>query len=158
MNERTDKEILELIGTWSRSLVPEQAQFIRDLAGLEPEIRPLITEHVHDYDEILPTLLMGDIARWITRVVQESEDPAARLGVFFARLEDAWGDGQNPVSDLIAVSFVENVFDEPDVVKLLGPKLSRHYRIYTGQDEARSDEKRPVPEVLKKVMKKLGRS
>jgi hypothetical protein len=158
MNDRTDKEILELIDTWSRTLVPEQAQFIRDLANLEPEIRPLIAEHVNDYDEILPTMLMGDIARWVVRSVQESADPASRFAPFFNRLEQAWGDGQNPVSDLIAVSFVENIFDEPGVVELLGPKLTRYYRIYTGQDKIRHDEMRPVPGVLKQVLKKLRRS
>ncbi|WP_406279094.1 hypothetical protein OH799_11380 [Nocardia sp. NBC_00881] len=158
MNDRTDKEILELIDAWSRSLVPEQAGFIRGLADLEPEIRPLIAEHVHDYDEILPTLLMSDIARWVTRVARDHEDPPARLAPLFARLEDAWGDGQNPVSDLIAVSFVENIFDESEVVKLLGPKLARHYRIHTGQEKVRSDEKRPIPNIVEQVLKKLGRS
>ncbi|MFE7802913.1 hypothetical protein [Nocardia sp. NPDC057440] len=158
MNDRTDKEILELIDTWSRTLVPEQAQFIRDLANLEPEIRPLIAEHVNDYDEILPTMLMGDVARWVVRIVQGSADPASRLAPFFSRLEQAWGDGQNPVSDLIAVSFVENIFDEPGVVELLGPELTRYYRIYTGQDKVRRDEMRPMPGVLKQVLKKLRRS
>ncbi|MFD0360092.1 hypothetical protein ACFQZZ_01345 [Nocardia sp. GCM10030253] len=158
MNDRTDKEILELIDTWSRTLVPEQAQFIRDLANLEPEIRPLIAEHVNDYDEILPTMLMGDVSRWVVQIVQESADPASRLAPFFNRLEQAWGDGQNPVSDLIAVSFVENIFDEPGVVELLGPELTRYYRIYTGQDKVRRDEMRPMPGVLKQVLKKLRRS
>lgn len=158
MNEQTDKEILEMLYTWTQSLVPELARFIDDLAGLEPEIRPLIAEHIRDYDEMLPTLLMGDIARWTVRIVHENEDPATRLGRFFARLEEAWGDGQNPVSDLIAVSFVENIFDEPDVVRLLGPRLARYYRIYTGQEKVRNDEQRPMPEVLKQILKKLGRS
>ncbi|MGV9725441.1 DUF7674 family protein [Nocardia beijingensis] len=157
MNEHTDKEILDLLHTWTSSLEPPLAAFIEGLADLEPEIRPLIAEHIRDYDEMLPTLLMGDIARWVISVVHDSPDPAVRLRPFFDRLEQAWGDGQNPVSDLIATSFVENVYDDPDVVTLLGPNLARYYRLYTGQEKVREQEKRPMPDVLKQILKKLGR-
>ncbi|CAM4522032.1 hypothetical protein NONI108955_42100 [Nocardia ninae] len=158
MNEQTDKEILDMLDTWTRSLVPEQARFVDELAALEPEIRPLIAEHIRDNDELLPTLLMGDIARWVAQVVQNSDDPRSRLAPFFLELERAWGDGRGPVSDLIAVSFVENVFDNPGIVELLGPNLAHYYRVYTGQEKARDDERRPVPSIVKQIRKKLGRS
>ncbi|WP_460700757.1 DUF7674 family protein [Nocardia thraciensis] len=137
--------------------MPELSAFIEQLAGIEPEIRPIIAEHIRDNNEMLPTILMGDIARWVVGVVRDSDDPQQRLAAFFTKLEDGWGDGQNAVSDLLAVSFVENVFDEPDVVKLLGPKLTHYYRVYTGQEKVRQDDIRPMPEVVKKVLKKLGR-
>ncbi|WP_280454365.1 DUF7674 family protein [Nocardia brasiliensis] len=158
MNERTDEEILEMLDTWTRSLVPEQARFIDELAALEPEIQPLIVEHIRDNDELLPTMLMGDIARWVAQVVRDSNDPRSRLAPFFAELEQAWGDGQGPVPDLIAVSFVENVFDNPGIVNLLGPNLSRYYRFYTGREKPRGDKRRPVPDIVKQIRKKLGRS
>ncbi|WP_330230290.1 hypothetical protein OHA40_30595 [Nocardia sp. NBC_00508] len=157
MTEQTGEQILDLLHTWTRSLVPDLAAFIEGLADLEPEIRPLIAEHIRDYDEMLPTLFMGDIARWVISVTHDSPDPATRLQPFFDRLEQGWGDGQNPVSDLIATSFVENVYDDPDVVTLLGPNLARYYRLYTRQDKIREDEKRPMPEVMKQILKKLGR-
>ncbi|MCM6774489.1 hypothetical protein NDR87_13875 [Nocardia sp. CDC159] len=160
MSEGTDKtqqEILEMLETWTRSLVPEQARFINDLADLEPEIRPIIAEHIEDNHEMLPTILMADIARWVTDVAHNSADPAGRLKPLLDTMENAWGDGQNTVADLIATGFVENIFDEPDVVRLLGPHLTRSYRIYTGQDTIREDEKRPMPEVMKAILKKLGR-
>ncbi|MFI5776012.1 hypothetical protein [Nocardia sp. NPDC051570] len=145
-----------MIGTWSRSLVPDQARFIHGLADLEPEIGPIIAEHIEDNHEMLPTVLMADIARWATHLAQTSDDPQGRLRPFFARLEDAWGDGQNTVADLIATGFLENIFDEPEVVGLLGPKLARANRVYTGQEPIREDEKRPVPEIMKQIRKKLG--
>lgn len=157
MNEQTDKEIMDMLDTWTRSLVPEQARFIDELAALEPEIQPLIAEHIRDNDELLPTLLMGDVARWVAQVVQESDEPRARLAPFFGKLEQAWGDGAGPVPDLIAVSFVENVFDNPGVVELLGPNLSHYYRVYTGREKGRTDRRRAVPEVMKQIRKKLGR-
>ncbi|KIA61106.1 DUF7674 family protein [Nocardia vulneris] len=156
MDERTDNEILDMLYTWTKSLVPESARFIEGLADLEPEIRPLIAEHVRYYDEMLPTVLMGDVSRWVEQIVRDSEDPRSRLAPFIARLEEAWGDGQNPVADLIAVSFVENIYDNPDVVKLLGPKLARYYRVYTGQEKPRNDQRRPVPEIVHQIRKKLG--
>jgi hypothetical protein len=155
--DSVDKEILGMLGAWTRSLVPELAQFIRQLEALEPDLGAIVAEHVNYYEEMLPTLLMGDIARWVTDVVRESGDPATRLRAFFDCLEDAWGDGQNNVSDLIATGFVENIYDVPEVVRLLGPRLTRYYRIYTGQDTVRDDEKRPMPEVMKQILKKLGR-
>ncbi|WP_040786026.1 DUF7674 family protein [Nocardia pneumoniae] len=157
MTEQTSEEILDLIHTWTRSLVPALAAFVDGLADPEPEIRPLIAEHIRDYDEMLPTLLMGDIARWVCSVAHDTPDPAARLQPFFDRLEHEWGDGQNPVSDLIATSFVENVYDDPAVVTLLGPKLARYYRAYTGQEKVREQEKRPMPDVMKQILDKLGR-
>ncbi|MBY8860655.1 hypothetical protein K7711_29575 [Nocardia sp. CA2R105] len=158
MSEDSDNEILEMLHTWTRSLTPELAAFIEGLGTLEPDIRPLIAEHIHDYDEMLPSLLMADIARWTSRTAHESVDPAARLGPLLTRLEQAWGDGQNAVSDLIATSFVENVYDQPQVVRLLGPKLTRYYRIYTGQAHAVASEKRPIPKVVKQIARKLRRS
>ncbi|MFF3569010.1 DUF7674 family protein [Nocardia jiangxiensis] len=158
MSEDSDNEILEMLHTWTRSLSPELAAFIRGLGTLEPDIRPLIAEHIHDYDEILPSLLMADIARWTSRTARENADPAVRLDPLLTRLEQAWGDGQNAVSDLIATSFVENVYDQPEVVRLLGPKLTRYYRIYTGQAHADASEKRPIPKVVKQIARKLRRS
>ncbi|WP_067894375.1 DUF7674 family protein [Nocardia vaccinii] len=158
MSEDSDNEILEMLHTWTRSLTPELAAFIEGLGTLEPDIRPLIAEHIHDYDEMLPSLLMADIARWTSRTAQESVDPAARLDPLLARLEHAWGDGQNAVSDLIATSFVENVYVQPQVVRLLGPKLTRYYRIHTGQAHADVSEKRPIPEVVRQITRKLRRS
>ncbi|MBO0852405.1 MAG: hypothetical protein J2P18_01395 [Nocardia sp.] len=158
MTDPTDDEVINMLHAWTRSLTPQLANFIQGLGTLEPEIRPLIAEHIEDYDEMLPSLLMGDIARWATRTARDSTTPATRLGPFLQRLEDNWGDGQNPVSDLIATSFVENIYDEPGVVQLLGPKLTRYQRIYTGQETVRPDEKRPMPSVMKQILDKLGRS
>lgn len=157
MTEQTGEQILDLLHTWTRSLVPALAAFIEGLADLEPEIRPLIAEHIRDYDEMLPTLLMGDIARWVCSVAHGSPDSAARLQPFFDRLEQQWGDGQNAVSDLIATSFVENVYDDPDVATLLGPNLARYHSVYTGREEVREQEKRPMPEVVKQILEKRGR-
>jgi hypothetical protein len=116
--------------TDGRAIAPEA--FLHDLGSLEPEIGLLIAEHVRYFEEMVPSLLMADIARWSTRIAHEAADPLARLARLLARFEVAWGDGHGSVSDLIATAFVENVYDRPDVVRLLGPNLMRYYLAYTG--------------------------
>jgi hypothetical protein len=110
----------------------ELEAFIQGLGILEPDIRPLIAEHIRDFDEILPSLVMGDIARWASRAAHDDPEPSDRLRPLLTRMEQAWGDGHNPVSNLIATSFVENIYDQPHVVGLLGPKLMCYYLAYTG--------------------------
>ncbi len=146
-----------MLRQWTRRLVPELSGFFDRLADLEPALRPLIAAHIRDYDELLPSLLIGDIACWAARTASDSSDSATRLGPVVARLEQEWGDGRNAVADLIAVSFVENIVGEPRLVALLGPKLSRYYRLHTGQDRVREDERRPVPPVLRDILALLGR-
>lgn len=52
-------------------------------------------------------------------------------------MEQTWGDGRNPVSDLIATSFVKNISDRPHVIRLLGPELAGYYRAYLGRARPR---------------------
>ena len=112
----------------------EPEAFLHGLGALEPEILPLIAEHLRDFDEeMLPSLLMADVARWTSHTAHAALDPSARLARLLTRMEQAWGDGHNPVANLIATSFVENIYDQPHVVRLLGPKLMHYYRAYTGE-------------------------
>lgn len=156
MSEYADNDILDLSHQWTCGLPRELGEFIQALSVVERGIRPLIAEHVHYYEEILPSLLVGDIARWVSHIAQESDDPATRLRPLLARMEQAWGDGQSPVSDLIATSFVENVYDQPEVVRLLGPKLMHYWRAYTGCDHRCVSEKRFIREVVKRIARKSG--
>ncbi|MFD3506756.1 hypothetical protein [Nocardia sp. NPDC058666] len=48
---------------WSSEQTPPQIEFIEFLARVEPEFGQIVSEHERDYGEILPTLVMGDIAR-----------------------------------------------------------------------------------------------
>lgn len=64
MNSNSDRTDLFSADTFLYLPVArELAAFFQELAILEPEIEPLITEHVRYFDEMLPSLLMGDIAR-----------------------------------------------------------------------------------------------
>jgi hypothetical protein len=155
----TQREILDMADTWARgSVLPHQDRLIRDLAQLEPELQPIVADHVAYFQEMLPTLVMGDIARWAETVAANSDDPAERLKPVMDKLDQAWGDGNGPVAELIAVGFVENTFDNPTLVQLMGPNLSRYQRLYTGHEkEAESATKsQQTPEIMKQIRRKLG--
>ncbi|TDP42816.1 DUF7674 family protein [Nocardia ignorata] len=157
MTEENDK-ILEQIQEWARALAPEQARFISELARFHPDIQQLVVQHYADFDELLPTLLMGDVSRWITEAVASNRLTPEQLNAFFAYLESEWGDGQNPVSDLLAVSFVENIYDEPAVVAFLGPRLDRYRRQYVGLEAVQPSDVRPAPPALLNLLKRFRRS
>lgn len=156
-SDPTQREILHMADTWAHTVTPEQERFIRDLVELERDLRPIVIEHVDYYQEMLPTQVMGDIARWTETVAAGADDPARRLKPMMDKFEQAWGDGDGPVAELIAVSFVENVFDNPTLVHLMGPKLSGYQRLCTGQGKADTGKKhRPMPEIHQATTPKTG--
>ncbi len=92
-------------------------KIIADLIAAEPSVAPLIDEHEREYDELLPHVLFGDLARWI---VAQPANPRL-LGV----LEQHFVEGDVYVRDLLLASFVENLLGEriDHLRSHLGPRL-----------------------------------
>ncbi|MFD3591463.1 hypothetical protein ACFWU5_01955 [Nocardia sp. NPDC058640] len=157
--ESKDDEIYSDAAAWSSEQAPSQIKFIEFLARVEPEFGQIVAEHERDYGEILPTLVMGDIARRIAAIANAGgTESNPRLSKVFDAFEQGWDDGQNPVADLIAVGFVENTYGQPLVVKLMGRNLLRYQRIYTGKEAVQARDMRPAPGFMAKFRGKLGRS
>ena len=76
--------------------------FCQTIAAQIPDLDSLLSEHVADYDEILPNVFMGDVTRYVLA------DGAYRTKVVGA-LEEALCNRGPEVEELIAVSFVENL-------------------------------------------------
>ena len=89
-----------------------------------PELSPLMAEHLTDMDgELLPYLLMADVARWAQDAAVRGDDAAARLVDWLERAFDA---AEDPEKDLIGLGFVENIPYSPEgdpLLSLLGPSL-----------------------------------
>jgi hypothetical protein len=89
-------------------------EFVTWLVSRHPEIGPLLEEHLTGYSELLPHVLFGDVTRYAAdlarRAAEEPEADAELLGL----LEDLdramlpEGDDDDPVDNLVWVSFVEN--------------------------------------------------
>lgn len=74
-----------------------------------PELRPLLQEHLDDFDGLLPHLLLADVTRWLgARLLEKgSADPV--LASVFEFLEAHFASGGEHVSELIAVSVLETM-------------------------------------------------
>lgn len=102
-----------------------------------PELRPLLDEHIQQYDELLPHVFFGDVTRFVMdRVRAEggagNHDPVARRILGF--LEDAMASSDENVQELVSVSFLENL-DPSDpayeeLKAMLGPNLRRELENY----------------------------
>jgi hypothetical protein len=68
----------------------------------------MFDEHCEFNDELLPHVLFGDISRWALETVgtRKGQDAVARLVDI---LNNNYREEDDPVSNLIAVSFLENL-------------------------------------------------
>ena len=88
------------------------------------ELRPLLTEHLTDNEgELLPYLLMSDVARWAIREVEHNPSRVAEL---MRWLDARFAAADEVVETLIAVGFVEMLPATPagdPLLELLAPEL-----------------------------------
>ncbi|GES43104.1 hypothetical protein RsS62_23560 [Rhizobium dioscoreae] len=100
-------------------------------AGLAFTFKPLegiLSEHLRDNSgEILPHLLMADYCRLV-----EKTPESHWIKSFLAYLEENFSSQNDPLSELISVSFIEHLspgerLPNP-VVKLLGKRMRDEYR------------------------------
>ena len=91
-----------------------------------PELLPVLQDHLATFDQLLPHVLMGDITRWAVRQYRAEPTGSALINAL-AVIEEAMSASQVDVSELISVSFLENLptGDEPGarVITMLGPEL-----------------------------------
>lgn len=101
-----------------------EADFTQRLVGEAPELKPLLEEHLADQEgELLPYLLMGDIARWLHE--HSTTDPR-RVGEMLVWLDGQFAQGDFDIRNLIDVGIVEMLPAIPEgasVIDLLGPEL-----------------------------------
>jgi hypothetical protein len=72
-----------------------------------PEFDAPIDEHVAGFDEMLPHVLFGDLARFVLAAHESRDTDVEQRSLAF--LDRALREGDDEVQNLVAVSFVENV-------------------------------------------------
>lgn len=117
--------------------------FVETLLLQVPELKPVFDEHIHDNDELLPHVFMGDVTRFVVDLHENAlkGDAASTASSDALRrtldtLESAMRSGNEEVQELIAVSFLENL-DQDDVNytklrSLLGESLVEQLTKYEG--------------------------
>ena len=88
-----------------------------------PEINAIYDEHVADNEELLPHVFMGDVTRSIVALSLSPTRDDSYLKRFLDYLEQASVASDNDVTNLIAVSFIENLLGEERAIDIIGPLL-----------------------------------
>ena len=101
----------------------ETVKLMDDLRRAVPALEPLYVEHYGDNrGELLPHVLMGDIARFAVDATKDG-DPCAVLKVLLHFLAEHFDDGPE-TNELIWVSFLENLLGEDEAQAVLKPLMS----------------------------------
>jgi hypothetical protein len=115
-------------------MTPSEAA-VKLLIAAVPALQRLIDEHEAAYGELLPSVFLGEVAKWVTRSVNDDgEVEAARRTLDV--MEYLMVAGAPDVKDLVATGFLEGL--PPGSIKdsrfraLLGPAL-RHDLMQLGR-------------------------
>ncbi len=106
--------------------------FADGLCATIPGFHLLYEEHIRDYDEVLPHVLLGDLVRFLTAEVESHGDASAAVKPAMVLLERAMGSREPRIQELVAVSFLENLDPEHSSFSalrtLFGPRLEEQYQ------------------------------
>jgi len=92
-----------------------------------PELRSVYDEHICANDELLPHVFFGDVTRYVVRQVRSGEAGLANpVGRILGVLEQCMVSGDEHVTELVVVSFVENLVGCDDVVTNLNRSIGPH--------------------------------
>ena len=80
--------------------------FLQALTQQVPGAQPIIDEHLAEYDEVLLHLLVADLQRWAVALFDDGD--SAQLSDLLALVDQGLRDGDEQVTNAVAVSFVEN--------------------------------------------------
>ena len=101
--------------------------FVKELVARFPGLASLLDAHrQNNADEILPHVFFGDVTRYV--VVLADKSAGSELRDIITYLEEAFAGRVGEISNLISVSFLENLPREGEraarIRALLGPLLS----------------------------------
>ncbi len=109
--------------------------FSRHLADRIVPLQPLLREHIDDnFGSLLPHVFMGEVARWYLSHA-DAVQPPSDVRLLIDLLDEALVTGAPDVSELVSVSFVENMPAPPNgrgALAHLGPALKADYQRWTG--------------------------
>ena len=102
----------------------DSQRLVRRMVTTFPVLEGLLEEHLQDMEgELLPYLLLADVARWANEAVGFD---AERVTELVDWLEAEFVSSQPPERDLIGLGFVEAIPSTPygdPVLRLLGPAM-----------------------------------
>jgi hypothetical protein len=110
------------------------SSFPEQLRDQVPGFDTIYYEHLHDYDEVLPHVLVGDLVRFLSEEVYCHGSNSTALRPAMSLLERAMSSADPKLQELVVVSFLENLDPEDTafstISELFGPNLEEKYRTY----------------------------
>jgi len=100
---------------------------VDQLAQDVPGLAPMLAEHLADYDEVLPHVFFGELTPFLIGLKNGSDADRAVLMKALSMLEEAWIRGHEDVTNVIAVSFIENLQGRGELramQEFFGPAMS----------------------------------
>jgi hypothetical protein len=99
-----------------------------------PGFDRVFREHIQDYDEVLPHVLVAELARFLSADVQKSGSLSAALPPAMDILERGMASNDPKLQELVAVSFLENL-DPADasfqeIRRHFGPHMRKQFERY----------------------------
>jgi hypothetical protein len=114
----------------------EGEAFCRQVVKAFPELAESFNEHIEDnFGEVLPHAFFGDVSRHVETLLdrKNQREGATRLGELMAFFEKSYGPDDDPVSNVIAVSFIEHLWDRSDLRPFLGPQMRAQFDRINGR-------------------------
>jgi hypothetical protein len=108
--------------------------FADQFRALVPGFDRIYDQHLADYAQVLPHVLFGDLARFLSSEVALQGAGSMALKQAMLLLEAGMGSQDPRVQELVAVSFLENLDPRdgsfPAIRSLFGPMLEEQYKHY----------------------------
>ena len=94
--------------------------FVDCLLNVIPETRQIYDAHIEDYGVLLSHVFMGDLTQFVLQLSQSDVNRDVLHRVFLL-VEEGLASGAPDVSELVAVSFIENLCGEDEAIAILLP-------------------------------------
>ena len=97
-----------------------QREFVDWIVARHPGLAPILEEHLNDYDELLSHVLFGDVTRYAADLARRAAEEPEAEAELLRLLEDLdrailpEGQEDDPVNNVVWVSFVENASTDAD--------------------------------------------
>lgn len=101
--------------------------FFDSLLEKVPELNSVYEEHLSDYDELLPHVLMADITRFILDLLDKDHNQSneEKISIFLRHFENALKLGDEEVKNIVVVSFLENLEQDSPSYDLLKSRFGK---------------------------------
>ncbi|MFH0899680.1 MAG: hypothetical protein V2A73_03500 [Pseudomonadota bacterium] len=106
--------------------------FPEELRARVPGFAQVYEEHIRDYDEVLPHVLLGELVRFLADEIRSHGQQSTALCEAMELLERGMGSLDSRLQELIAVSFLENLEPQDEafatISSMFGPRLREQYQ------------------------------